>query len=102
MAKIELGKRFNELPKATPNNNKFHEIDSRVDLAKPKSEVIAELGFTQKQVERFQQMAKNPDAVQKAIDDAQATRFRNSSRREILKCEIDCNKLQMTETILPR
>ncbi len=70
LAKIELGKRISEIPKATPNNNKFHEIDSRVELVKPKSETIAELGLTQKQAERFQQMAQNPDAVQAAMTKA--------------------------------
>lgn len=68
---MELGKRISEIPKATPNNNKFHEIDSSVDLAKPKSEAVAELGLTQKQAEHFQQMAQNPDAVQAAINYAE-------------------------------
>ena len=68
MAKIELGKRFNELPKAQGARTDLAQpIDIPVDKLKPKSEVIAELGFTQKQVERFQQMAKNPDVVQAAM-----------------------------------
>lgn len=40
-----------QMPKATPNNNPFHEIDSGVELVKPKSEAIKEIGLTQKQVE---------------------------------------------------
>ena len=58
------------VPKATPNNNPFHENDSGVDLVKPKSEVIKEAGFTQKQVERFQQMAANPELVEQVKAEA--------------------------------
>lgn len=78
LAKIELGKRISEIPKATNNNptgnNQYSgQIDSTVDSTlkqKPKSETIAELGLTQKQAERFQQMAQNPDAVQAAMTKA--------------------------------
>ena len=70
LAKIELGKRISELPKATTNHKRQNlENDTTVDFltpessVKPKSETIAELGLTQKQAERFQQMAQNPDAV---------------------------------------
>ena len=66
-AKIKLGELLAALPKATPNNNPFHENDKAVDLVKPKAESIAELGISQKQAERLQQMAKNQDAVQSAI-----------------------------------
>lgn len=68
-AKIELGKRFNDLPKATNGGANQYGAKSTVvsNEQKPKSEVIAELGFTQKQAERFQQMAKNPDVVQAAM-----------------------------------
>lgn len=50
------------------------EIDKPVEseIVKPKSEVVAELGLTQKQAERFQQMAQNPDAVQAAMTKARA------------------------------
>lgn len=36
------------VPKATPNNNPYHENDTAVDLVKPKSEVVREAGFTPK------------------------------------------------------
>ncbi len=67
LAKIELGKRINELPKVGHNQYTQVQIDTPVEKQKPKSEAIAELGLTQKQAERFQQMAQNPDAVQAAI-----------------------------------
>lgn len=37
---------------------------------KPKSEVIKEIGFTQKQAEQLQQMAKNPEIVHAAMAEA--------------------------------
>lgn len=72
LAKIELGKRFNDLPKATNGGANQYGAKSTVvsNEQKSKSEVIAELGFTQKQAERFQQMAKNPDVVQAAMTKA--------------------------------
>lgn len=71
LAKIELGKRISELPKNNVGRPK-EIIDTPVDnfQLKPKSEAIAELGLTQKQAERFQQMAQNPDAVQAAMTKA--------------------------------
>lgn len=68
------GQRFGELllelPKATPNNNRFHENSDRDNFVKPKSEVTADMGLSPKQVSQYQQMAQNPDAVQAAIQKA--------------------------------
>ena len=69
-ASVRIGELMQAVPKATPNNNPFHENDSGVDLVKPKSEVIKEAGFTQKQVERFQQMAANPELVEQVKAEA--------------------------------
>ena len=64
LAKIELGKRISEIPKAQGIRTDLQQpVDTPVEKLKPKSETIAELGLTQKQAERFQQMAQNPDAV---------------------------------------
>ena len=59
-----------EVPKATPNNNPFHENDTAVDFVKPKSSVIHEAGFTPKQAERFQQLASHPEIVEQAKAEA--------------------------------
>ena len=68
LAKIELGKRINELPTAQGARTDLTQpVDTPVEKLKPKSAAVAELGLTQKQAERFQLMAKNPDAVQAAI-----------------------------------
>ena len=84
LAEARLGEIFNRMPKATTNNphgnNQFRSNSSReeIDLAepdagdkpKPKLEVAADMGFNKNQVAQFQKLADNPDAVQKAIDDA--------------------------------
>lgn len=69
-AEVRVGEMLAEIPKATPNNNQFHEIDSGVELVKPKAEVIQDLGFTQKQAERIQTMAQHPEIVEQAIAEA--------------------------------
>lgn len=93
LAEMRTGELLKAIPKATKTNNlsgKVKEIpqfDTDVDLGKsekpqeekpvievekpkPKAEVIKDLGFTQKQVERMQKLADNPDIVHKAIQEA--------------------------------
>ena len=69
-AEVKIGELMAKVPKATPNNNPYHENDSSVDLVKPKSEVIREAGLTEKQVERFQTLAANPELVEEAKAEA--------------------------------
>ena len=91
LAETRLGELFNQMPKATkgtggnryttaeareiPAAGKFStdESDDEDDEKAPKLEVAAEMGFNKNQVAQFQKLADNPDAVQKAIDDAQIT-----------------------------
>lgn len=65
-AECRMGELLKAVPKATPNNNPFHEISPHVDLVKPKSQVIKESGITQRQAEHFQYMANHPESVAKA------------------------------------
>lgn len=46
-AECRMGELLKAVPKATPNNNPYHEISPHVDLVKPKSEVVKESGLTQ-------------------------------------------------------
>ena len=48
------------------------DVEDNSDKPKTKSEVIKETGFTQKQVERFQQLAAHPEAVAQAKAEAKA------------------------------
>ena len=57
------------IPKATPNNNPNHEKSDDELLAKTKSETIKEMGYG-REYKDYQQMAKNPEIVQKVIDEA--------------------------------
>lgn len=85
LAKLKMGELLSKLPKSTSGNGsnqyqkKSAEIDTPVEFSqtesekpsgKPKSEVITEIGLTQKQAERLQQMAKNPEAVYSAMTKA--------------------------------
>lgn len=69
-AEVRIGELIKQIPKATPNNNPFHQISPRVDLVKPKSEVLKESGITQRQAEHFQIMASNPESVERAKEKA--------------------------------
>lgn len=93
-AEVRIGELMAKVPKATPNNNPFHENDSAVDLVKPKSEVIREAGFTPKQVERFQTMAAHPEVVEQAKAEAREEGrivTRESVLKEIKKPHVTIN-----------
>ena len=68
-AEVKIGTLTAEIPKATGGEH-YHKTttDSGVVSAiqKPKHEAISELGFTQKQVERFEKLAKHPEIVEQA------------------------------------
>ena len=53
-AEVRIGELMASVPKATPNNNPFHQRDTGVPLVKSKQEILEEAGFKKKQVERFQ------------------------------------------------
>ena len=71
---LMLKEYFASIPKATKGsgNNQYKtrsaEIDTGVDFSTPKSQVISNLGFTQKEAERIQQLT--PEAVAEAKEKA--------------------------------
>jgi len=68
-AEVRLGELFATLPKnkvGRPSNI----IDSGVENLPKKSEVVSEAGFSQKQAERFQMMAKHPEVVEQVKTEA--------------------------------
>lgn len=69
LSEVQIGKMLKEIPKATPNNAR-KQIDTSVDLIKPKTQVLEELNIPQKTAERFQQMADNEELVHQAIAEA--------------------------------
>jgi N6-adenosine-specific RNA methylase IME4 len=71
-AETKIGTLTVQIPKASGKRTDIKPPDSgvaRLD-AKPKSEIIRNLGFTPKQVERFETLAKNPEIVEQAKAEA--------------------------------
>lgn len=67
-AETKLGELMARVPKASGRPSK--NIDSGVENKKTKADAIKNAGFTQKQVERFQTLAANPDIVEQAKAEA--------------------------------
>lgn len=70
LSEVKIGAMLKEIPKATPNNNPFHENRPETNFVKPKAEVVKELGFTKDQTAQFQQMAEHEEVVREAIVEA--------------------------------
>lgn len=69
-AEQRIGELLLAIPKATPNNNPFHENRDESKLVKSKSETVKEMGYSKDEASDYQRMAKNPEVVQKVIEDA--------------------------------
>lgn len=73
-AEVKIGELMAKLPKATKgtgaNQYKRAENDSGGDFSKSKAEIIKSAGFSPKQAERFQTLAKNPELVEQAKAEA--------------------------------
>lgn len=67
--RVKIGKLIQEIPKASGKRTDLQPCDNVVDRS-TKSEVLAEMGISQKQAERYQKMASHPEAVEKAKADA--------------------------------
>lgn len=70
LSEMRMGEMLSEIPKATPNNNPFHENHTGVNLVKPKSDVLEEIGLNRMTANRFEQMAAHPEIVEQAIAEA--------------------------------
>ena len=62
-AEVKIGELMQAIPKAKENQYTKMQIDSAVEKQKTKSEIIKDAGFTQKQAERFQTLAANPQII---------------------------------------
>ena len=69
-AEIRIGEILLAIPKATPNNNPFHENRDTSNLVKTKSEIASEMGYSKDDVSYYQQMAKNPEVVKAVLEEA--------------------------------
>lgn len=64
---VDIGKEIEKIPKASKNQYMVSDGNDK----KHKDEAIHEMGFTDRQARDFQTLAKNPDKVQAAIEDAE-------------------------------
>jgi hypothetical protein len=71
-AEVRLGELFKALPKGSGGDRRSENFktDSGVGFEKPKIEVIQELGFSEKQAERFETLADNQDLVEQVKQEA--------------------------------
>jgi len=71
-AEVRLGEMTKQIPRATKGNQYTGKMvtDSGVDNQPPKSQVVQHLGFTSKQVERFETLAANKDLVEQVKQEA--------------------------------
>ena len=72
-AEVRIGELTKAIPKAPPDRGNQYTGGKPTSLSqsqKSKSEVITDLGFTPKQVERFEILANNPDVVEEVKREA--------------------------------
>lgn len=71
-AEARIGELLKEIPKASGGNRKGDnfKIDTAVEFDKPKMQVVKEMGFTQKQAERFETLADNLDVIEQVKAEA--------------------------------
>lgn len=70
-AETRIGEILLSIPKATPNNNPYHENRDTSNLAKTKSETISEMGYSKDQASDYQRMAKNQAVVNLVLEQAE-------------------------------
>lgn len=64
-AEVKIGELTAKMPKATKDNAR-KQFDTSVDLIQPKSKALSDIGIPQRTAERFERLAKHPEAVEKA------------------------------------
>lgn len=72
-AEAKIGEMLKQIPKDNSfrgNQHKERQADSTVDLPKPKKEVLRDLGFNEKQAERFETLADNKEIIEQVKAEA--------------------------------
>ena len=67
---VDIGEYLAGIPKATPNNNPFHENAPKDNFVNSKAETVSNFGFTPRQARDLQTIAKHPGAVWEVIAEA--------------------------------
>ncbi len=68
-AEVKVGELTAKIPKASKDNAR-KQFDNSVDLIRPKSEALSEIGIPQHTAERFEHLARHPEAVEQAKREA--------------------------------
>lgn len=90
----KMGKLLLQIQKQSGNQYK-NASSNHDEKAKTKTEITSEMGMTKDQVSQYQQMALNPEAVKRAVDEA-IKKGDVVSRSQVMK-EIRSIKEQLTE-----
>jgi len=69
-AEVRVGELLRAVPKATPNNNPFHEKRSVAPLVTPKQQARESVGISPDQAKRFVKLAENKEIVEQAKAEA--------------------------------
>lgn len=97
-AEQRIGELLLAIPKQT-GNQYMSATSPSGEKAKTKSEVASEMGYTRKNVDDYQQMAKNPEIVQRVIKEAleNGEVVTKSQVLKEIKAERDKAKAEMTD-----
>ena len=71
-AEQRIGELLLAIPKASGGINQYNKEEKSTHVEKSKSETIKDMGYSKDEASDYQQMAKNPEIVQKVIEDALA------------------------------
>ena len=69
-AEQRIGEILLSIPKQSGGVNQYNKEEKSTRVEKSKSQVTEEMGYTRHEVSDYQQMAKNPEVVQRVIKDA--------------------------------
>jgi len=105
-AEVRIGELLRDVPKATPNNNPFHQKDSAVPLVTPKQQARETIGISRKQADRFVKLADNKDIVEAAKAEARENDDIVSRSFVLEKIKVaereQCEQLRENERIVNR
>lgn len=107
-AEVQIGRLTSQMPKASGTRTDIEPVDNGVRrFEKPKKQSLEEIGLSERQANRFETLAKHPEVVQKAKEDARRkndivnrSNVLKAIKKEKASAKADAKKYQ-TPTELP-